>query len=100
VNAWYYGNLLTIQTTLTALLLALSIQIPMRMGVFAFTGVGAFGIAGYSTTILVVDHGLGVCTSALRPVHAAVHRPLRVAPTDNPPTVYTSPRCLRRSTCR
>jgi len=59
VNAWYYGNLLTIQTTLTALLLALSIQIPMRMGVFAFTGVGAFGIAGYSTTILVADHGLG-----------------------------------------
>jgi branched-chain amino acid transport system permease protein len=71
VNAWYYGNLLTIQTTLTALLLALSIQVPMRMGVFAFTGVGAYGIAGYTTAILVADHGLGAIPAIMVSAAAA-----------------------------
>jgi branched-chain amino acid transport system permease protein len=59
VTAFYDGHLLTIQTTFTALLLALSVQVPMRMGVFAFTGVGAYGIGGYVTAVLVADHGFG-----------------------------------------
>src|SRR5690606_41259023 len=47
MSDWYSMNVVLIQTTLTTLLLALSIQVPIRFGVFSFAGVGAFGIGGY-----------------------------------------------------
>lgn len=57
MNDWYSMNVVLIQTTLTTLLLALSIQVPLRFGVFSFAGVGAFGIGGYTSAMLMV-HGL------------------------------------------
>lgn len=41
---WYMSNSVVVQATMTTLLLALSIQLPLRMGVFSFAGVGCFGI--------------------------------------------------------
>lgn len=57
MSAWYDMNVILIQTTLTTLLLALSIQVPMRFGVFSFAGVGAFGIGGYGGAIAMVQFG-------------------------------------------
>lgn len=48
---WYLSNSVLLQTTLTTLLLALSIQVSMRVGVFSFAGIGAFGIGGYLAAI-------------------------------------------------
>jgi branched-chain amino acid transport system permease protein len=50
--AWYTTNAVVLQATMTTLLLALSIQLPLRMGVFSFAGVGCFGIGGYTAAIL------------------------------------------------
>jgi branched-chain amino acid transport system permease protein len=55
MSDWYYMNVVLIQTTLTTLLLALSIQVPLRFGVFSFAGVGAFGIGGYGAAIAMVQ---------------------------------------------
>jgi branched-chain amino acid transport system permease protein len=57
MSTWYAMNVVLIQTTLTTLLLALSIQVPMRFGVFSFAGVGAFGIGGYGSAIAMVSLG-------------------------------------------
>lgn len=54
--SWYAMNLVLIQATITGLLLALSIQVPLRMGVFSFAGVGAYGIGSYAGAVLVLDH--------------------------------------------
>lgn len=54
---WYNSNSVLIQQTLTTLLLALSIQIPMRMGVFSFAGVGAYGIGGYTAAMAMLHLG-------------------------------------------
>ncbi|TYL46368.1 branched-chain amino acid ABC transporter permease [Nocardioides sp. BGMRC 2183] len=54
MSTWYDMNVILIQTTLTTLLLALSIQVPLRFGVFSFAGVGAFGIGGYTAAIAMV----------------------------------------------
>lgn len=56
MSDWYSMNVVLIQTTLTTLLLALSIQVPLRYGVFSFAGVGAFGIGGYTGAMAMV-HG-------------------------------------------
>ena len=54
MSDWYAMNVVLIQTTLTTLLLALSIQVPMRFGVFSFAGVGAFGIGGYGAAMAMI----------------------------------------------
>lgn len=56
---WYDTNLVLIQATLTGIVLALSVQVPMRFGVFSFAGVGAFAVGAYGTAVLTVDHGQG-----------------------------------------
>ncbi len=55
---WYDTNLVLIQATITGLLLALSVQVPLRMGVFSFAGAGAYGIGAYAGAILVLDHDM------------------------------------------
>lgn len=55
--SWYDTNLVLIQATITGLLLALSVQVPLRMGVFSFAGAGAYGIGAYLSAILVLDRG-------------------------------------------
>lgn len=56
---WFDANTVLLQQTLTTLLMALSIQIPMRMGVFSFAGIGAFGIGGYTAAAAMVHLGWG-----------------------------------------
>jgi len=46
-----------VQGTCIALVLALSIQVPMRMGVFSFAGAGCYGISAYLSAILVLERG-------------------------------------------
>jgi branched-chain amino acid transport system permease protein len=53
---FYDSNLVLIQATLIGLLLALSIQVPLRMGVFSFAGVGCYGIGAYGGGILVIHY--------------------------------------------
>ncbi|MGB6245657.1 MULTISPECIES: branched-chain amino acid ABC transporter permease [Gordonia] len=57
MSDWYYSNTVLLQQTLTTLLMALSIQIPMRMGVFSFAGIGAFGIGGYAAAAAMLHLG-------------------------------------------
>ncbi|WP_447643429.1 branched-chain amino acid ABC transporter permease [Nocardioides zeae] len=59
MSAFYFTNLVLIQATMTGLLLALSVQVPLRMGVFSFAGAGAYGIGCYAGAILVLDHQMG-----------------------------------------
>lgn len=54
MNDFYTSNLVLIQSTLTGLILALSIQVPLRMGVFSFAGAGSYGIGGYLAAMLVI----------------------------------------------
>ncbi|MGD6979083.1 MULTISPECIES: branched-chain amino acid ABC transporter permease [Citricoccus] len=60
---WYTANSVVIQATMTTLLLALSIQLPLRMGVFSFAGVGCFGIGGYTAAIAFTKFGMGTWTA-------------------------------------
>ncbi|GAB92084.1 branched-chain amino acid ABC transporter permease [Gordonia rhizosphera] len=59
MTTWIDANTVLLQQTMTTLLLALSIQIPMRMGVFSFAGIGAFGIGGYSAAAAMIHFGWG-----------------------------------------
>lgn len=60
---WYLTNLILIQTTLTTLLLALSLQLPLRVGVFSFAGVGCYGIGGYAAAIAMTRYDLSTAAS-------------------------------------
>lgn len=55
MSDWYSSNLVLIQGTFINLLLALSLQVPFRFGVFSFAGVGAYGVGGYAAAILVLE---------------------------------------------
>jgi len=54
MSDWYFSNLVLIQATLTGLVLALSVQVPLRFGVFSFAGVGSYGIGAYAAALLVI----------------------------------------------
>lgn len=54
MNTWYYSNLILIQGTFISLLLALSIQVPLRAGVFSFAGIGSYAIGAYTAAILTI----------------------------------------------
>jgi branched-chain amino acid transport system permease protein len=56
VSIWYTENLVLIQSTFMSVLFALSIQIPLRFGVFSFAGVGSYGVGAYTAAILVVRY--------------------------------------------
>ncbi|WP_028472391.1 branched-chain amino acid ABC transporter permease [Nocardioides alkalitolerans] len=56
MSSFYLTNLVLVQATITGLLLALSIQVPIRMGVFSFAGAGAYGFGCYAGAILVLDY--------------------------------------------
>lgn len=57
MNAWIEGNTLLAQTTLVSLLLACSLQVPFRWGVFSFAGLGAYTIGAYGAAILLLRTG-------------------------------------------
>lgn len=56
MTAWYDANLVLVQSTFVGLLLALSVQFPLRMGVFSFAGVGSYAIGAYSAAILIIRY--------------------------------------------
>jgi branched-chain amino acid transport system permease protein len=62
---FYDSNLVLIQSTLLGLLLALSIQVPLRMGVFSFAGIGCYGIGAYLTAIVTIRYELSPILSIL-----------------------------------
>jgi branched-chain amino acid transport system permease protein len=51
---FFNSNLVLVQATLSGLVLALSIQVPLRMGVFSFAGAGSYGLGGYAAALLVI----------------------------------------------
>ncbi|GGO20566.1 branched-chain amino acid ABC transporter permease [Microbispora rosea subsp. aerata] len=57
MTAWYDSNIILIQSTFVGLLTALSLQVPIRFGVFSFAGVGCYGIGAYTTAIIVIRLG-------------------------------------------
>ncbi|WP_426245877.1 branched-chain amino acid ABC transporter permease [Nocardioides sp. LHG3406-4] len=58
MTAFYDTNLVLIQGTLVAVLLALSVQIPLRFGIFSLAGVGSYGIGAYLSANLVLRYEL------------------------------------------
>jgi len=73
VSDFFSSNLVLVQSTLTGLLLALSVQVPLRMGVFSFAGAGSYGIGAYAAGILVLRYEFGPLTAiALTAVGTAV----------------------------
>ncbi|MEU0483041.1 branched-chain amino acid ABC transporter permease [Streptosporangium sp. NPDC006013] len=51
---FYDANVVLIQATFVGLVLALSVQVPLRMGVFSFAGAGSYGIGAYLAGILTL----------------------------------------------
>ncbi len=51
---WYGQHTIIIQTSMIYVLLAYSVQLALRAGVFSFAGVGFFGLGGYATAILAI----------------------------------------------
>jgi branched-chain amino acid transport system permease protein len=59
VTAFYSSHLVLIQQTLINLLIVLSIQIPLRFGVFSLAGSGSYAFGAYTAAILNHRYGLG-----------------------------------------
>jgi branched-chain amino acid transport system permease protein len=62
---WYDANFVLVQGTIINLLLALSLQVPFRFGVFSFAGVGAYGIVGYTAAILILERQVSAVVAIL-----------------------------------
>jgi len=56
MSTWFDAHLILVQATLVSLLLATSIQLPLRMGVFSFAGVGSYAIGAYTAAIMVTKY--------------------------------------------
>lgn len=54
MSDFYDANVVLIQATFIGLMLALSIQVPLRMGVFSFAGAGSYGIGAYLAGIVTL----------------------------------------------
>lgn len=53
---WFDSNIVLIQGTMVSLLLAMSIQYPLRVGVFSFAGIGCYGIGAYTAAIVTLRY--------------------------------------------
>jgi branched-chain amino acid transport system permease protein len=58
ISSWYTDNESLIQNILIYSLLAFSIQVALRSGVFSLAGVGFYAIGSYAAAVLVGDHGV------------------------------------------
>lgn len=58
MNAFYNAHLVLIQATLSGLVLALSVQVPIRMGVFSFAGAGSYALGAYGAALLSIHLGM------------------------------------------
>ncbi|MHA6623673.1 branched-chain amino acid ABC transporter permease [Pseudonocardia sp. DLS-67] len=54
MTGWFVSHLVLVQSTLISLLLALSIQVPLRAGVFSFAGIGSYAIGAYAAAIMTI----------------------------------------------
>lgn len=54
MSQFYDAHLVLIQATFVGVLLGLSVQVPLRMGVFSFAGAGSYGIGAYAAANLVL----------------------------------------------
>jgi branched-chain amino acid transport system permease protein len=54
MTGFYDANRVLIQSTMIGLLMAFSIQVPLRMGVFSLGGVGCYAIAAYASAIATI----------------------------------------------
>ncbi|HEX2072337.1 MAG TPA: branched-chain amino acid ABC transporter permease [Geodermatophilus sp.] len=54
MNAWFFSHLVLVQSMFISFLLALSIQVPLRAGVFSFAGIGSYAIGAYTAAILTI----------------------------------------------
>jgi len=52
--SWFLSHLVLVQSTFISLLLALSIQVPLRAGVFSFAGIGSYAIGAYAAAIMTI----------------------------------------------
>ncbi len=69
MTGWYLANVTAIQSALIGVLLALSMQVTIRVGILSVSGIAFYGISEYSTAIIVI-HGylswvLAVAVSAV-----------------------------------
>lgn len=69
---WFESNEALIQSALAMSLLAFSVQLALRAGVFSLAGVGCWAIGGYGTARLVIDGWSTVTALALMVVISAV----------------------------
>jgi branched-chain amino acid transport system permease protein len=53
---FFAANVVLVQATFIGLMLALSVQVPLRMGVFSFAGAGSYGIGAYAAGIITVAY--------------------------------------------
>jgi len=58
LGEWFSDNESLIQTILIYALLAFSIQVALRSGVFSLAGIGFYAIGSYVAAVLVGDHGV------------------------------------------
>lgn len=56
---FFSTNIVLVENTLVVILLALSIQIPLRLGVFSFAAIGYYAIGAYGSAILMLEFGWG-----------------------------------------
>lgn len=54
MTGWFASHVVLVQSTLVSLLLALSIQVPLRAGVFSFAGIGSYAIGAYAAAITTI----------------------------------------------
>lgn len=72
MSFWYDTHIVLVQLTLTNIFLALSIQVPIRTGVFSFAGAGFYAIGAYAAAIGVTQYALSVPLALLAGVVVSV----------------------------
>lgn len=56
MSDFFAANVVLVQATFIGLMLALSVQVPLRMGVFSFAGAGSYGIGAYAAGIISIAY--------------------------------------------
>jgi branched-chain amino acid transport system permease protein len=69
---WYGQHITIIQSSVIYVLLAFSVQLALRAGVFSFAGVGFFGLGGYAAAILALRGVPGPLTVLIVAVGAVI----------------------------
>jgi branched-chain amino acid transport system permease protein len=65
MSAFFDAHLVLVQATFTGLLLALSVQVPLRLGVFSFAGAGSYGLGAYGCALLLLHLDMPVIPAIL-----------------------------------